>query len=692
MKPALDSLGLFIAQVKQHAAALTELLTKGSSVDQASDLMERCIVSTTMLAGSTSVMGLESWQDCLSACEALLSRYRSLSLPWDEKIAQVLSELIEKEDLLVSAHAGGEIGDLSSIVSAEEIQALLEEANVLLDTEPVTVAPEADSKPEGGSAGGGRKSTGTGIAAEMSGEAGAAEKAAGIDASQRAFLAGTTASLKKAANSLFDGLSVIQGDRGEILDGSLMDIRKQLCLLSFFARSMGGILRQDSGENLHTVTSSLEPAKVALKDYAGGLCRSGERHVDIAFGGTQNEVDAGLLFHIERVLQWMIHDVYVRCEEPHLKIDVEVSEKNGALWWKVRDNGENFITNSRVDHDELLAFYPSLKEVRKTLQHLEGVLWVEPDENHDTRFAFSTPLSKEQIRFLVWGKGEKSFAVLSTQFCTTLQVESTSVECDSRGEHLVIDDRRVPLVRLELVYPEAPGEGNEIAVIGAVEKRVAFYVEGEGRHEEGLWLKDAIPLWKGLPSGVAQVGRRRIPLIEAKDLLERYLYASEEAVEAEVSGGVVQEDKDLSQAQATLEKGSPSPPELNTEGKEVDVLVVERSDAVKEAFESVLARGNYRAKVVGKLDEAMEIIENSTPRLIISEFRMPSMAAKKLTQALRKEGKNIPVLVTTSHSGANAELLVEKLGVSGYLSKPLDDDAVYAKVTDILREENGSGE
>jgi hypothetical protein len=57
MKSSLDSIGLFIKQVKQHAEILTDLLSQGWDPQQGVDLIERCIVSTNMLSGSTAVMG-----------------------------------------------------------------------------------------------------------------------------------------------------------------------------------------------------------------------------------------------------------------------------------------------------------------------------------------------------------------------------------------------------------------------------------------------------------------------------------------------------------------------------------------------------------------------------------------------------------------------------------------------------------
>jgi CheY-like chemotaxis protein len=87
---------------------------------------------------------------------------------------------------------------------------------------------------------------------------------------------------------------------------------------------------------------------------------------------------------------------------------------------------------------------------------------------------------------------------------------------------------------------------------------------------------------------------------------------------------------------------------------------------------------------VGGVDEAMQLLSGQQPRLIISEFRMPTMAAKRLVDTLRDSGKSIPVLVTTSQTGKTADMLVEKLGVAGYLSKPLSSDEVSSQLSCFL--------
>jgi DNA-binding response OmpR family regulator len=80
----------------------------------------------------------------------------------------------------------------------------------------------------------------------------------------------------------------------------------------------------------------------------------------------------------------------------------------------------------------------------------------------------------------------------------------------------------------------------------------------------------------------------------------------------------------------------------------------------------------------------LDFVNRGHAALIISDFRVPSMAAKALVDRLASVGKNIPVLVKTSHSGENAEVLVRRLGVAGYISKPLRPDEVLSRVSEFL--------
>jgi len=663
MESSYDSNSLFIDQIRQHADALTDVLSNGRNGENGiTDLMEACIRSTRMIAGSALIMGLGAWHRCWNALEELFVRYRRLEFGWDERIAQVVSEMIEKEELLVSAQGAGDIIDPASIVADEEVQALIEEIGILLEAEEtVEVSRTQESK----------------------------AAPAGIHPSvvdTRAPLAITRVSLEEAIGLLNKALSTAAWPGAAGNNGEIEKIHRNLRLIDFYARSMNEVLELQDGPMGDPIAVSLEPVRIVLEDYAGLLRMRHGRSITVSFDGTDNGIDAGLLFEVGRVLQYMMRDVFLRCDDAALNIRIEVTEKNGALWWKVRDDGNNFIKDSKVDRDEFLAFYPSLKQVKKTLEGFNSILWVEPDDDKQTRFVFTTRVNEYHKKFVVWGSGENCLGVLSPQYCSLLPAQDAAIESDSRGEHLVVDGRKVPLVNLQLVYPGAPEAGDKIAVIGSLEHNVAIYVDGEGRVVEGVWNSDAVSGRKGLPRGVAELDEGKVPIIEAGELLVRLLSTSGETVEDGISGGVAGDGTDLlPESQATFLEEASSPPDCNE--KDEEVLVVEQSKAVVEAFETMFPDAKFNMTIVERVEDALDFIRGRSPRLIISEFRMPTLAAQKIKNALQKEGKNIPIVVTTSHTGANADLLVKKLGVADYLSKPLQADMVSAKIEHFLKGE-----
>jgi CheY-like chemotaxis protein len=183
-----------------------------------------------------------------------------------------------------------------------------------------------------------------------------------------------------------------------------------------------------------------------------------------------------------------------------------------------------------------------------------------------------------------------------------------------------------------------------------------------------------------------RVDGRRVPLMDAEDILRGYLSitgtlgsdaaASSVASEprAERAATAIRDDD------ASIDAAADEPAEANAP----EVLVIEQSESTRNALTDILARQRIRASFAGDVEEALGLIRSREPRVIISEFRIPTMAAKKIVDSLREQGRSIPVLVTTSQSGKTADLLVEKLGASGYLSKPLSAAQVASQLSTFL--------
>ncbi|EDP73515.1 response regulator [Hydrogenivirga sp. 128-5-R1-1] len=106
--------------------------------------------------------------------------------------------------------------------------------------------------------------------------------------------------------------------------------------------------------------------------------------------------------------------------------------------------------------------------------------------------------------------------------------------------------------------------------------------------------------------------------------------------------------------------------------KNLKVLYVEDSPEVrqstllllKEFFDNIITASN------GK--EGLELYEKGKPDLIITDINMPEMSGIEMIKELRKKDKDIPIIITSAHS--ELEFLLEsiKLGVDGYILKPVD--------------------
>jgi CheY-like chemotaxis protein len=648
---SLDSRTLFARQVRAQCETLCELLacTAGHPAPEA--VLERCKVGVRMLAGTMSIVGLEDWARLLESFGQLLTIHGSRRLPWDDRIAQLVFELIEKQELLASCSelSGEEVGRNS--VPAEGVLAMIEEVE-LLRQEAETAEPVRPARAEGT------------IDPERFGRV-AAELAA---ACERVLAAVTSDPWQsRTADTII-----------------IEDLRRGLGTIEFYAQAMDRIVATVE-ETVITPKCDVAPLETALSDFARELVRGTGRKLQIRLRASDAEVEPALLPAAYWVLHSMVSDVFERCDEPALEIDIDCCERHGALHWSLRDNGENFLSDSKLDHDDQVAFYPGLRHIVRTLREHHGTLAVEPNGGRQTRFEFTLPTTLQAEALWVWEKGGIMMAARGVQVVDVIPVETDTRREDVYGEYVALDTRRVPLLSLDAIFPEAPTSGSHIAVLGLLEKAVAFYVPGEGAHKTGLVLGDSIPVWKGIPHDVVRVDGRRAPLLDAGDILRTYLSITGtlnvEAVPAQAP--VTREAPPLRVDPALVTPQALADPAPENEGA-IEVLVIEQSETTRTTLSDILSRQRIRASFANDVEEALGLIMTSAPRVIISEFRIPTMAAKQILDRLREAGQEIPVIVTTSQSGKTADLLVEKLGAAGYLSKPLSATQVTSNLSSYL--------
>ena len=116
------------------------------------------------------------------------------------------------------------------------------------------------------------------------------------------------------------------------------------------------------------------------------------------------------------------------------------------------------------------------------------------------------------------------------------------------------------------------------------------------------------------------------------------------------------------------------------------VLVVEDNEANQLLARSVLEREGYRVEVAGAADEALKLMAEQLPNLILMDVQLPGQDGLSLTRALKADPNtaNIPVIALTAHAMTGDREQTIAAGCAGYIAKPIDTRTLGQQIREIL--------
>jgi len=86
---------------------------------------------------------------------------------------------------------------------------------------------------------------------------------------------------------------------------------------------------------------------------------------------------------------------------------------------------------------------------------------------------------------------------------------------------------------------------------------------------------------------------------------------------------------------------------------------------------------------------AIRLAEKERPDLILMDMSLPVMDGWEATRTLkaRDDLKQIPVIALTAHAMRGDEEKARACGCDDYLSKPVDEDRLFEKITHFLEKD-----
>ena len=114
------------------------------------------------------------------------------------------------------------------------------------------------------------------------------------------------------------------------------------------------------------------------------------------------------------------------------------------------------------------------------------------------------------------------------------------------------------------------------------------------------------------------------------------------------------------------------------------VAVVDDDLSVRRALSRLLAASGYRVSAFGSGRELLEWLPGETPSCLVLDVRMPGLSGIAVHEAMRAAGHRVPVVFITGDVEIPATTRATGGGSVAILSKPVDDDELFATVHRLI--------
>ena len=106
------------------------------------------------------------------------------------------------------------------------------------------------------------------------------------------------------------------------------------------------------------------------------------------------------------------------------------------------------------------------------------------------------------------------------------------------------------------------------------------------------------------------------------------------------------------------------------------ILIVDDDPDIATMLEDRLQASDYGTVIARDGVEALELIEQEAPHLMLLDLDMPRLTGIEVLKRLQKvrPAEDLPVIVMTAHASIDAAVEAMKAGAYDFLTKPLDKD------------------
>ena len=108
------------------------------------------------------------------------------------------------------------------------------------------------------------------------------------------------------------------------------------------------------------------------------------------------------------------------------------------------------------------------------------------------------------------------------------------------------------------------------------------------------------------------------------------------------------------------------------------ILLTDDDETIRKTVGQYLAARGHSLKIASDGAQALTLVEESTPDLVISDIQMPGMDGIDLLKAIRERFPDLPVILMTGYATADTAIEALRNKAHDYLKKPIQLDEIQA--------------
>ena len=119
-------------------------------------------------------------------------------------------------------------------------------------------------------------------------------------------------------------------------------------------------------------------------------------------------------------------------------------------------------------------------------------------------------------------------------------------------------------------------------------------------------------------------------------------------------------------------------------GGKGNILVVDDEPQITRVLKTTLSSHGYGTRTAADGDEALQVMKDWAPDLVITDLRMPNMDGLDLCRRLRAKSR-IPIIVLSVKGEERIKVEALDAGADDYVTKPFSTNELLARVRAALR-------